>query len=110
METVKKAGYDIVGSNGNGKTGFESAAAHVPAPTPESGVEEEVKLEREDTLTLLLLNEKLRNLEFQRQQVELQKQILNRENDDIARSLSAKYGVDLSQYVINTETGIAKKR
>lgn len=71
---------------------------------------EEVKIDKEDCLRLLLLAEKQRSLELQRQQVEMQKAILARENDDLVKALNVKYSVDLSGYALDTDLGIAKKQ
>lgn len=71
---------------------------------------EEVKIDKEDCLRLLLLAEKQRTLELQRQQVEMQKAMLARENDDLVKALNVKYSVDLAGYALDTDLGIAKKQ
>ncbi len=102
MEAVKKT--EEAPTNGNGH-GVQSV---VPPPVVQEP--DEIKIEREDCLALLVLDGKMKNLELQRSQVELQRQLLSRENDDIVKAFSAKYGVNLSEYTVNTDIGVAKKR
>ena len=68
-----------------------------------SPIETEVKLERADVLVLLLLAEKKARLQAEQRECQ-------HEQRTLTSDLSAKYGVPMNEYVVDSETGIAKRK
>jgi len=75
-----------------------------------SDVSEIVKLEKADIRALQYITEKERRIDSDEQRIATEKMALQREKSEIIQEIQQIYHIDLNQYLILPQEGIARRR
>ena len=78
--------------------------------SPKPAAPTEIKLDREDILSLELISEKTRRLEAEQQRIRAEQKSLQQENILYVQGLNTKYGIDMNGYSIDLDAGVAKPK
>src|SRR3989304_114469 len=95
-------------NNDDGKPVIVEVPVQVPVPAPVKEIKKEIKLDENDLLRLQFITEKQRRIQAEQQRLEIERQQAQAENARTVQALGAKYGVDLNNWAIFLDEGLAR--